>query len=1228
MESDEKDIPVNSDVLKIYNPNDFPFGPLSNNYLFDMNIDGKRWSTVTNYILSNMINTPLYKLSLQQAQIKESVKKTNIEDKIAQVISNTEVRQGYKLNASDIERVRQMVLKDVALQKMNIHELYNFYLGEEYIHTIRTAVENAYNVKISTDEQLQATLLETENRPIVYVSGNNVLGAGQDGNGQNLIGRILMQIRHNLRMLSSEKTKKLDQKTMDDSIFHAYQAMHILRKKLEEGNDLREYMGKRAADIVEEEKVDIITDQNLKETIIQMYHRGQFPIIAKELESPGYMVLAARRDNLKELQKRIEIRKQVVILEKYTEYMIRKKFPKMRDRYIKKAVSQLIDSAPSIQDYITLRTKIVQKYLEGKLDEDLNVQIQAELADLPEISDEDLVKAGKMIIEYFEPKPSLIEESSMSSDDDNPLKQLLAESGEKERRKVYISQLQQYTGHSSRKYKRWTIEQLQEELQKYHGEEPEKAPQEEAGEWVIRIRHRNNKLEILKKVKGGLRPGKEVVEKLIKKYNKTNPGRQILPGQVNITWISNIKNTVKFKNQIEDVDQSFVKYIGDPVEIRPMINQNPDELKEFSPIFEKKFKVADLVYPSVSFYITTMLITQTGISRDVKDKRIYKRTTTVEHSRQLLMKPNGDFMSPDEANQVYNKRNIESHRELMETYARIAMKTKFENILLGRRLLLTGNRELVWNDPNDTLLGTGTRKTPGENVGGKILMDIRNSIIENPKPYNLDLKLTESPMRIFKEPFLNSWMKMRLEDMCTVVYKMKQYLSIVGNQEEDIDGNFVRHVLNSIYPSCIPNEDDSNPIPVPEDFVRMIKDCKGLSKKLSKDYNKELRDIQKEMNDYDNVFWDRKEQKNVKKQETDEYKKILTFDENQRKEWQDFLIENNKPKLPWADIYQRIAKQKRLHEKDLQKIVDKKKRKEVESEQKNELQNLWSELTSLDERNRRMDAFRLKQDAQMAEYYGWKTQVKSKEQLAQRQEVIKNFKERIAQINRNKKDEEKHIQFNITDVAQAYWDRIVYMFRVISSIPGQTSFNAEKLIINAEHLTSQEAICNNIQNLDDEQDNCIASALSNILIAIETFKYQYQEDIPFGINDIDLAMDIILTRDLKEPKSEDEDFKEERELIDEEAEDDMIGGEDEDHQSYDYGDDEEFGFARFGMEKPDDRTEIIRMILSEIPKKRKDLPIKDSMVNHFNNAIAIVKNSKLPDVIKTNRINFFATLRN
>ena len=197
MESDEKDIPVNSDVLKIYNPNDFPFGPLSNNYLFDMNIDGKRWSTVTNYILSNMINTPLYKLSLQQAQIKESVKKTNIEDKIAQVISNTEVRQGYKLNASDIERVRQMVLKDVALQKMNIHELYNFYLGEEYIHTIRTAVENAYNVKISTDEQLQATLLETENRPIVYVSGNNVLGAGQDGNGQNLIGRILMQRQRN-----------------------------------------------------------------------------------------------------------------------------------------------------------------------------------------------------------------------------------------------------------------------------------------------------------------------------------------------------------------------------------------------------------------------------------------------------------------------------------------------------------------------------------------------------------------------------------------------------------------------------------------------------------------------------------------------------------------------------------------------------------------------------------------------------------------------------------------------------------------------------------------------------------------------------------------------------------------------------------------------------------------------------------------------------------------------
>ena len=57
------------DDIKLFNPNDKPFGKLSNNAYYPMTIDGKNYPTVTNYILSNMVATPLWKTILQNTQV-------------------------------------------------------------------------------------------------------------------------------------------------------------------------------------------------------------------------------------------------------------------------------------------------------------------------------------------------------------------------------------------------------------------------------------------------------------------------------------------------------------------------------------------------------------------------------------------------------------------------------------------------------------------------------------------------------------------------------------------------------------------------------------------------------------------------------------------------------------------------------------------------------------------------------------------------------------------------------------------------------------------------------------------------------------------------------------------------------------------------------------------------------------------------------------------------------
>jgi predicted NAD-dependent protein-ADP-ribosyltransferase YbiA (DUF1768 family) len=207
--------------LKIYNPNEFPFGPLSNIANHEMIIDSKRWPTVENYILSNMLITPLYRLALQNAPIKGKHHNTNIEEKVKQMVARVQTLQRRYLNKEELENIRKNVTDEVAMQKMDIRNLYHHYLTQEYMNNLRTATEKAYNAKISENKELEEALLKTENRPIIYVSNNEILGIGNDNNGLNFIGKTLMQIRNNIRRKIIVKQKEDEENEIQNKIFEA-----------------------------------------------------------------------------------------------------------------------------------------------------------------------------------------------------------------------------------------------------------------------------------------------------------------------------------------------------------------------------------------------------------------------------------------------------------------------------------------------------------------------------------------------------------------------------------------------------------------------------------------------------------------------------------------------------------------------------------------------------------------------------------------------------------------------------------------------------------------------------------------------------------------------------------------------------------------------------------------------------------------------------------------------
>lgn len=1277
--------------LKIYNPNDFPFGPLSNIASHEMIIDSKRWPTVENYILSNMLITPLYRLSIQIAPIKGKRQNVNIEEKVKQMVARVQTLQRRYVNKEELENIRKIVADDLSIQNMDIRNLYHRYLTQEYINNLRTATEKAYNAKIFENKELEETLLKTENRPIIYISNNEILGIGKDTNGLNFIGKTLMQIRNNIRKKNIVKQQEDEENEIQNKIFDAYNARVLITKLLKERNDLKSYIGKTSPQVIEyylethhPENLDTLgLSKNNKNTVMDMYRRGQLPIVQKELEQPGYMIFAARRDKLKDLKEHLEQDKANIILNAYTCHMIRKKYPLMPEEDIQKASEQLSSLAPSAEKYLQLRNKIVEMYFKGEFGQEIK-----KLITFPKISEDDIKEAEYMAKQ----KEMEMEDSDNSSkgSDDNPIKQLLHEDDSKTHKFLLIQKLQKYTGKSAKTYKKLSIEQVKDKLHRYeHGVDK---PEEIAGKWVVRIKHRNNKVEIIHTT-SGIKPSEKEIKEILEKYNK-NKDILVLYTQISVKW----ESTAEPERNVTFADKVFIKYIGNPVEI------HSEKSGELSPLFIKTFFVDGLSYPSVAIYNTSILLTHTGISMDMKNKTINKRGIPISKARQMLIK-NDSFVTPDEANKIYANIDFETHKNLEEIYARIGLMKKFEDIELSQLLALTGDSKLIYNDQNNIVLGVGTKEKKGLNIVGKILTELRQEVIENPEKYFPNLNIpTEISEIIFSDPFLKSWIQMRLSDMCSLVTKIQTYLLEVGRQPEDITDHMVSFVINLIYKPCSPISalSKDNITPMPEEFINMVKGCELLPEKLSRDYDKELEEIRKEKDEYVNNFYNittikennykqtlsgerfatlmelflktsRSQEQIEKYQESllQEFELAVTsekvkesFEEKQREEWLEFLKEILNPKKPYSKIYKYMNNLRLSQQQKINSLNNKQDIETLEKEFRKQREHEWLKLSEpaidFNDRQKAISDFNKKQIKDRLIHYGIPEKIK-KEDISEYQEKIKKITERINRIKGAHKDELKHFQFIIQDISQIFWNYLSVMIQfTVNRLKNPNQRSIREAIVNSELVMSGKNTCENIPvNLSDSQDNCIASALANILSGIQSFKYQYAEDIPFGKHDIDLATGIIIGKEVKYDKLLEEDdvkvdlIHDGDEILGgEDVKGDVDIGEDVDYENEAFRDDlfidddvfkedeEDIGFPdtfeelekdsfNFAMKKsltePTEVKEQVRMILQQIVNK--EIPNIDSIVIEFLKAIKQIKSSKLSEKIKLNRINFFATLK-
>lgn len=252
------------------------------------------------------------------------------------------------------------------------------------------------------------------------------------------------------------------------------------------------------------------------------------------------------------------------------------------------------------------------------------------------------------------------------------------------------------------------------------------------------------------------------------------------------------------------------------------------------------------------------------------------------------------------------------------------------------------------------------------------------------------------------------------------------------------------------------------------------------------------------------------------------------------------------------------------------------------------------------------------------------------------------------------------------DTVEVMWRRLAVMiYYLIEHLDNSSIKNIRAVIGRIELMVSNKATCVNI--IADEYDNCIASALINLLKGINIFNKQFSYNTTITEKDVNTAASIILDADVSDevaPKSKIAKKKDDPEI--DPAFMKLIKGNIGDFEDYeslsavkrpirdnpeiypeDYGpefvpeldehserdeDEEEFVFplspedSEFESEQ-EAGFSLRRNMLVSVVSEIEDIKDPELIAKHIEGAIDTIKTYPMSKQIKRNRINFFATHR-
>ena len=383
-------------IIEIFNQNAVPYGPLSNNSKSIMTINKEKWTSVTQYIYTNMLTSFLYQ-----------------------------------------DKIKNIPLKD-------IHKTFLEFQKKEIEGIIAEGLNEAFNVKFQNPNMLKI-LLSTNDSKIVYVSDNEFLGNGLNNTGSNVLGKYLVQIRDQIKNTKIKEEEKINRQ---NKIYEAFVMYKFLETQItQEGNDLSGYLYS-----VKEFNTNLV---NSFEDIINIYSKNRpgakskivqtlnnkenkrfffetykddklMTLLEISLKNPSYIILYLRKLYLSKLRSNQEFIKNNNIFKMYLEYMIKTNFPEIKKEEYNKAINQQLskisgEEQDKIKKTITENIKNLPAPLYNDIKtflstlkmpskEEIMIAEKFEINDIDinvDIDDKEKVKDKDKIIEIYEGNPSI-----------------------------------------------------------------------------------------------------------------------------------------------------------------------------------------------------------------------------------------------------------------------------------------------------------------------------------------------------------------------------------------------------------------------------------------------------------------------------------------------------------------------------------------------------------------------------------------------------------------------------------------------------------------------------------------------------------------------------------------------------------------------------------------------------------------------------------------------------